>query len=303
MFERQNNPAMKQLNDWPRYGIALGLLALGRHGCAALAALTCTAALAFTGGSPVCTITPASMNANMGTSTVTSPNGWSFNVPATYTPGAATSIAISHADPGKQFRGILLWLTRPDGASVGTWATPSGFKLCQSSLTQTDKSAKPQQAFSYTPPSTEATTLTAHAVLVEECGLSSCRSAHPFLTAVMVPSVGVMNIDASAMVTRYDPGTDGVLLLRYLFGYTGTALTSGALGSLASRDAAEIVTHLNAHRTLLDVDADGNVYAQTDGLLILRYLLGLRDDALMLGARAGSLTTAQITTNIALIVP
>ncbi len=243
------------------------------------------------------------MNANMGASSVASPNGWSFNVPATYTPGSATPIAISHADLGKQFRGILMWLTRPDGVSVGTWATPSGFKLCQSSLTQTGNAAKPQQTFSYTPPSTEATTLTVHAVLVEECGQANCRSVHPFLTAVMVPSVGVMNVDASAMATRYDPGTDGILLLRYLFGYTGTALTSGALGSLASRDAAQIVTHLNAHRTLLDVDADGNVYAHTDGLLILRYLLGLRDDALTLGARAGSLTATQITTNIALIVP
>ena len=40
------------------------------------------------------------------------------------------------------------------------------------------------------------------------------------------------------------PLTDGVLLLRYLFGFTGNTLTIGALGMDATRDAAAIVTFL-----------------------------------------------------------
>ncbi len=35
---------------------------------------------------------------------------------------------------------------------------------------------------------------------------------------------------------------------------------------------------------ILDIDADGNVDVLTDGLIILRYLFGLRGDALIVGA-------------------
>lgn len=243
------------------------------------------------------------MDANMLASTVASPNGWSFSVPTTYTPGSAAAISIRNTDPSKQFRGILMWLTRPNGVSVGTWAVTTGFQLCESSLLHTSKTAKAQQTFSYIPPLTDSATLTVNAVVVEECGQISCRSMHPFFNVVSIPSVGVMNIDASAMGTRYDPATDGVLLLRYLLGFTGTSLTAGALGSLPSRDASQIVTHLNANRVMLDVDGDGNVYAHTDGLLIVRYLLGLRDSDLTLGVYRGSLTPAQIAARIALLSP
>ncbi len=243
------------------------------------------------------------MNLNMQPSTVASPNGWSFVTPATYTPGGATPIGIQNTNPGKQFRGILMWLTRPDGVSVGTWTVTAGFQLCQSSLMHTSSAAKAQRTFSYLPPTTESATLTLHAVVVEECGLATCRTAHPFFNTVSIPSIGVMNVDASAMATRYDPGTDGVLLLRYLLGYTGTSLTAGALGNLPSRDAAQIVTHLNANRALLDVDGDGNVSALTDGLLIMRYLLGLRDGPLTRGVNIGSLTPTQIAARIALVAP
>jgi len=33
--------------------------------------------------------------------------------------------------------------------------------------------------------------------------------------------------------------TDGLLLIRYLFGFTGDALTAGAIGNNAERDTAE----------------------------------------------------------------
>ena len=263
-----------------------------------------SAVMAFSTGSTVCTIDTASMNLNMLTSTVASPDGWSFNAPAAYNPGSATPIGVQNSNPAKKFRGILMWLTRPDGVPVGTWTVTAGFQLCQSSLMHTSSTAKTQQTFSYLPPATESATLTLHAVVVEECGLANCRSAHPFFNTVSIPSIGVMNVDASAMATRYDPGTDGVLLLRYLLGYTSASLTAGALGDLPSRDAAQIVTHLNANRALLDVDGDGNVSVLTDGLLIVRYLLGLRDAPLTRGVNGGSsLTPAQIAARIALIVP
>lgn len=272
----------------------------------ALTALACSTAIAFSGGSPItqCTIDPAKMAQVMGAPSVPSPNGWSFSVPSTYTPGGNTAIAIRHTDANKQFRGILLWLTRPDGVTVGSWNITSDFQPCESSLMHNSNTAKLQQTFTYFPPSSEASTLTVRAVLVEECGLGrTCAAAHPFLTAVMVPSVGVMNIDASAMETRYDAATDGVLLLRYLLGYTGAALTNGALGSLPSRNAGQIVSHLDSNRTLLDVDGDNEVRPLTDGLLILRYLLGLRGTALTSGAARGSLTPDQISARILIVLP
>jgi len=82
------------------------------------------------------------------------------------------------------------------------------------------------------------------------------------------------------------PATDGTLILRHLFGFTGTALTTGALGTGVTRDAAAITAYLVGTGTLLDVDGDGRRDALTDGVLIKRYLLGRTGSALTLGAIA-----------------
>lgn len=59
-----------------------------------------------------------------------------------------------------------------------------------------------------------------------------------------------------------DPLTDGILILRYLFGFTGATLTQSALGAGAVRtDAAAIISYLNSARTtMLDPDGDGQAY-------------------------------------------
>jgi hypothetical protein len=74
--------------------------------------------------------------------------------------------------------------------------------------------------------------------------------------------------------------TDGLLALRWMLGISGTAATVGALGSAPGRtDAAAIKTYLNAQR--LDIDGDGSVDAATDGVLLLRALLGLSGNAVL----------------------
>jgi uncharacterized delta-60 repeat protein len=85
-------------------------------------------------------------------------------------------------------------------------------------------------------------------------------------------------------------GTDGVLAIRYLLGYTGDALTDGALGVNPGRNSQQIESHLAQLKTdgKLDVDGDGEVNAMTDGLLILRAMLGLSGEALVAGARNAS---------------
>ena len=91
------------------------------------------------------------------------------------------------------------------------------------------------------------------------------------------------------------PLTDGVLLLRYLFGFSGSALTMGALGADATRDAAEIVAFLQGCGADLDIDGDGMVQPLTDGLLFLRYLFGFRDGVLLAGAVGEDCTRCSAT--------
>ena len=81
---------------------------------------------------------------------------------------------------------------------------------------------------------------------------------------------------------EYDALSDGLLIIRYLFGLTGDDLVSGILGSNSLVvEPIEIKSKLDSMRANLDVDGNGSVDALTDGLLILRYLFGLRGDSLV----------------------
>ena len=79
--------------------------------------------------------------------------------------------------------------------------------------------------------------------------------------------------------------TDGLLLVRYLIGTRGPALTNLALASDAHEDRdthQEIAAYLQGLEDgdVLDVDGNGTVGLLTDGLLIVRYLIGTRGSAL-----------------------
>lgn len=94
-----------------------------------------------------------------------------------------------------------------------------------------------------------------------------------------------LDIDVSNTPTKYDAPTDGLLIARYLFGVTGNSLVAGALGGTATRtDPAAIKSYLDSIRPLLDIDGNNSADALTDGLLIIRHLLGLTGDALISGA-------------------
>ncbi|SVD67550.1 uncharacterized protein METZ01_LOCUS420404, partial [marine metagenome] len=83
--------------------------------------------------------------------------------------------------------------------------------------------------------------------------------------------------------------TDGLLVLRYLFGFSGITLSDGAVSSSAVRtEAGDIVAYLSANVTELDVDGDGETDALTDGLMLLRYLFGFRDETLITDALSSS---------------
>jgi hypothetical protein len=75
--------------------------------------------------------------------------------------------------------------------------------------------------------------------------------------------------------------TDGMLLLRYMFGFAGRSLTAKVLGNGAARtDPSQIASYLSVATTMLDVDGNDAVYGYTDGMLLLRYLFDFRGRSL-----------------------
>ena len=81
------------------------------------------------------------------------------------------------------------------------------------------------------------------------------------------------------------PLTDGLLVIRHLFGFSGDSLISGAVSSDASRDASDtIASYLTDADSQLDIDGDGESKPLTDGLLLIRFLFGFSGDSLISGA-------------------
>ncbi len=96
------------------------------------------------------------------------------------------------------------------------------------------------------------------------------------------------DVDANSAA---DALTDGLLVIRYLFGFTGDTLISKAVATDATRKtAAEIEAYLQGGLTLLDEDGNGTADALTDGLLIIRYLFGFTGDTLISKAVATDAT-------------
>ena len=88
-----------------------------------------------------------------------------------------------------------------------------------------------------------------------------------------------------------DALTDGLLIIRDLFGFSGESLVSGAQSAEANvTDPADISARIESMADALDVDADGNVDALTDGLMIIRRLFGFSGEALVSGALAPEAT-------------
>ena len=81
--------------------------------------------------------------------------------------------------------------------------------------------------------------------------------------------------------------TDGLLIIRHMFGFSGEALTAGAVSAAGTRtSAAQITQLLDANEASLDVDGNGTIDPLTDGLLIIRSLFGFSGQALVNGAIA-----------------
>ena len=79
--------------------------------------------------------------------------------------------------------------------------------------------------------------------------------------------------------------TDGLLILRHLFGFDGETLVRGVVSVEATVVGSDAIkTRLQTIQSVLDIDGDEKVLALTDGLLILRYLFGFNGQSLIGGA-------------------
>ena len=102
-----------------------------------------------------------------------------------------------------------------------------------------------------------------------------------------IPS-GSLDIDGNE---NYDALTDGLLLLRGMFGLDGSALVTGTIASDAAyTESVDIEARIETLGDLADIDGNGDIDALTDGLLTLRYLFGLQGDTLINGVVAGDAT-------------
>ena len=87
------------------------------------------------------------------------------------------------------------------------------------------------------------------------------------------------NLEAKAL-------TDGLLVIRHLFGFSGDALTSdGVVAGGAKRKTYEAISkYLTEGDLELDIDGNGKPEPLTDGLLLIRYLYEFSGESLIKGA-------------------
>lgn len=120
----------------------------------------------------------------------------------------------------------------------------------------------------------------AQALSVESSAASSSVQTHD--------ATGILDIDGDGIASAL---TDGLLIIRWLFGFRETSLVQDALGQAATlTDPDQIALKIAGLVGDLDIDLNGDAGALTDGLMIIRYLFGFTGTSLIDGALADDAT-------------
>jgi hypothetical protein len=109
----------------------------------------------------------------------------------------------------------------------------------------------------------------------------------PDMSQWLNPLMGSPNLDFTTSGEQPTGLKDGVLLGRYLQGLRGNELTAGIA---ESEDITQLEMKLAQSAPLLDIDGNGIATVDEDALLIVRFLLGLRGDALIQEALSNNAT-------------
>lgn len=141
-------------------------------------------------------------------------------------------------------------------------------------------------------------------------GTSTCTftlEGDTAVRAVFAPvTIGTHFLDVDGNGS-YDALTDGLMVIRYLFGLNGAPLTNAAIGTGATRSTpTSIESYLNDIVPTLDIDGNGEADALTDGLLVIRALFGLTGTSLInnaVGTNAIRTTASAIQAQIQSLMP
>jgi hypothetical protein len=100
---------------------------------------------------------------------------------------------------------------------------------------------------------------------------------------INLQKLATLDIDANGTAAAL---TDGLLVLRYIFGFRGATLIGGAvdLAGCARCDAGDIEAYIGGLGLTADIDDNMLLESLADGLLVLRYLFGFRGAVLTGGA-------------------
>lgn len=132
------------------------------------------------------------------------------------------------------------------------------------------------------------------------CAVTVNSSMTASATFAPIGKVATLDVDGSGASLAYDALTDGALIVRFLLGMTGPALTSGIVNGAGSRTSSTAISdYLTNIKPALDIDGNGVVDLPVDALLIVRYLMGFRGSALLAGGTgtgATRTTVAEIET-------
>jgi len=135
------------------------------------------------------------------------------------------------------------------------------------------------------------TTANTNQVTLQGLNAGTCKltaqSDSTVLTSGTITITGTpANLDVDGNGTA-DGLTDGILVIRYLFGITGSALIADAVdtNNCTNCTADDIESYLAVAQTaILDVDGNGTADGLTDGILVIRYLFGITGSALIADA-------------------
>ena len=139
------------------------------------------------------------------------------------------------------------------------------------------------------------------------CQLTMPPTGSVVISATFAPTNSLpltLDVDGDGLVNAL---TDGALMARLLAFVHDEALISASVGSGSTLTSArDIETRLMDMSPLLDVDGNGRIDASTDAILLLRYLLGIRGDALVtnaLGPNARRLQASEIESYLQTLAP
>lgn len=247
-------------------------------------------------GTATCQILPPATSCSL-TTTVAGPKTLTANYPGdeNYTPSASTYAPVPH---------VIVERNTPAAVS----SSPAGIFDFQI-IAGTSASFVPGTPITLTASVPTTSTFTGwlgDCVGTQPCTFTMPSDRHVRVKAFSAPNSFVpLNTDVDRSGSA-NSTTDAVAIFRFLLNYPDAVSENGALPATASPPGGSISSYLSSIRPLLDIDANGQADAITDGLLILRYAAGFRGEALIansVGPGARRTTASAIETHLQGLFP